>query len=100
MNWARSWKMAELIPFLGHIGIEKMRCTRGGGDGTGDEREFVRIIANGSPRPIPACQEGPGASCGFEGFMALVQRGMEEFGDFDGICGNDKAVAEGQKSEL
>jgi hypothetical protein len=100
VNWARSWRMAELIPFLGHIGIEKLRCTRSGGDGTGDEKDFVRIIANGSPRPIPACQDGPGASCGAEGFVALVKRGMEEYGDFNGICRNKEAAGDSQKLEL
>jgi hypothetical protein len=71
VNWARSWKMAELIPFLGHVGIEKLACDRGGGDG-----EFVRIIANSAPRPIPSCQGGPGASCAFDRFVGLVGEGM------------------------
>jgi hypothetical protein len=87
INWSRSWRMAELIPFLGHVGIEKLTCDRGEGDG-----EFVRIIANSAPRPIPSCQEGPGASCPFDRFEDLVVRGMEEYGDFDGACENEKAV--------
>lgn len=85
VNWARSWKMAELIPFLGHVGIEKLTCDRGGGDG-----DFVRIIANSAPRPIPACQDGPGASCRFDAFERLVREGMRVYGDFDGVCGNGK----------
>ena len=84
INWSRSWKMAELIPFLGHVGIEKLTCDRGEGD-----REFVRIIANSAPRPIPRCQDGPGASCSFDRFEQMVREGMEIYGDFDGICGNN-----------
>jgi hypothetical protein len=84
INWSRSWKMAELIPFLGHVGIEKLTCDRGEGD-----REFVRMIANSAPRSIPRCQDGPGASCGFDRFEELVRDGMEIYGNFDGICGND-----------
>lgn len=100
INWSRSWKMAELIPFLGHVGIEKLTCSRGEGDG-----EYVRIIANSAPRPIPSCQDGPGASCTFDKFVELVARGMAEFGDFDGVCGNegDDRVGKGeggQKVEL
>jgi hypothetical protein len=26
INWSGAWKMAELIPFLGHVGIEKLTC--------------------------------------------------------------------------
>jgi hypothetical protein len=87
INWSRSWRMAELIPFLGHIGIEKLTCERGSGDG-----EFIRVIANSAPRPIPSCQDGPGASCGVDRFQELIARGMEEFGDFEGACGNSEGM--------
>lgn len=95
INWSRSWKMAELIPFLGHVGIEKLTCDRGKGD-----KEFVRIIANSAPRPIPTCQDGPGASCSFDRFEELIRNGMEIYGDFDGICGNDKKEDDGFKHDL
>lgn len=95
VNWSRSWKMAELIPFLGHVGIEKLTCDRGTGDG-----EFVRIIANSAPRPIPNCQDGPGASCAFDGFEKLVREGMRVYGDFEGVCGNGKEKERVGKGEL
>lgn len=114
INWSRSWKMAELIPFLGHVGIEKLTCGRrrgalslredvvgredlGGaeGDGEEDDGEYIRIIANSAPRPIPLCQDGPGASCGFDRFRELVRVGMDMYGDFDGVCGNEKDDAHG-----
>jgi hypothetical protein len=28
INFQHAWKMSELIPFLGHIGLEKMTCDR------------------------------------------------------------------------
>lgn len=88
INFRRSWKMAELIPFLGHVGIEKMTCDASSGaiDGT----EFVRIIANTAPRPIPKCQDGPGASCEFHDFRDIIEEGMETYGDFHGVCGAHK----------
>ncbi|PQE28117.1 hypothetical protein CJF30_00010225 [Rutstroemia sp. NJR-2017a BBW] len=89
INWSRSWRMAELIPFLGHVGIEKLTCRGLTGDDEKEE-EFVRIIANTAPRPIPNCQGGPGASCAFHDFENIVRKGMDKYGDFDGICGNDK----------
>ena len=91
INFQRAWKMAELIPFLGHIGIEKMTCDRSSG-ARGDEdadglTEWVRVISNSAPRPIPRCQSGPGASCGFEEFGKFVSDGLERYGDFNGVCG-------------
>lgn len=85
INWSRSWKMSELIPFLGHIGIEKLTCKDPEAD-----HEYIRIIANSAPRPIPTCQDGPGASCGFHQFVDYVNAGMATYGDFDGVCGNDR----------
>ncbi|KAH9222651.1 histidine acid phosphatase-like protein [Leptodontidium sp. 2 PMI_412] len=95
INWSRSWKMAELIPFLGHVGIEKLTCNAVSLDSEGDH-EYIRIIANSAPRPIPHCEDGPGASCNFDDFVELIRRGMEEYGDFDGVCGNDED-GEGRK---
>ena len=103
INWSRSWKMAELIPFLGHVGIEKMTCKRAGGGlgaaGEEEKMEYVRIIANSAPRPIPTCQDGPGASCSFDGFQALVAEGMRIFGDFDGVCGNNNDEKVGENTD-
>lgn len=90
INWSRSWKMAELIPFLGHIGIEKLTCNFVGLEPE-DDQEYIRVIANSAPRPISGCEDGPGASCSFDQFAEKIRKGMEEYGDFDGVCGNDKA---------
>ncbi|ORY82638.1 histidine acid phosphatase-like protein [Protomyces lactucae-debilis] len=98
INWSRSWRMTELIPFLGHIGIEKLTCARhtphtmdGETGPPGDApttEEYIRIIANSAPRPIPNCQNGPGASCSVDAFTALVAEGMKTYGDFHKVCGN------------
>ena len=87
INWSRAWKMAELIPFLGHVGLEKLTCEDPMGQ-IPQGLEYVRIIANSSPRPIPACQDGPGASCSFDAFTELIKQGMETYGDFDKVCKN------------
>ncbi|WAO91839.1 Hypothetical protein NCS54_00932300 [Fusarium falciforme] len=86
VNHVRAWKMSDLIPFLGHVGMEKMTCDRPGDDSGKDE--FVRFIANTAPRPLPLCQSGPGASCPFEVFKEIVSAGMEKYGDFDEVCKN------------
>jgi hypothetical protein len=98
INWSRSWRMAELIPFLGHVGIEKLTCNAVSMEPE-DDHEYIRIIANTAPRPIPKCQDGPGASCSFDKFVDLIARGMSEFGDFDTICKNKEGGGQ-EKEEL
>ncbi|EUC43383.1 hypothetical protein COCMIDRAFT_101060 [Bipolaris oryzae ATCC 44560] len=89
INWTRAWKMSDLIPFLGHVGMEKMTCERGAehGDGPGI---YVRFIANTAPRPIPACQDGPGASCEFGQFRKLIGEGAKAHKDFHKVCDKKK----------
>ncbi|CVK86273.1 related to acid phosphatase [Fusarium mangiferae] len=89
VNHVRAWKMSDLIPFLGHVGMEKMTCKRPvAKDGTSEKEEYIRFIANTAPRPLPLCQNGPGASCPFKEFKKIVSAGMEKYGDFDGVCEN------------
>ncbi|KAK6196927.1 hypothetical protein LQW54_011011 [Pestalotiopsis sp. IQ-011] len=88
INFPRSWKMAELIPFLGHIGIEKMSC--GPDSGAMGGSEFIRVLANSAPRPIPQCQSGPGASCELFEFQKFALEGLKKYGAFDKVCENGK----------
>ena len=80
VNWSRQWRMSELIPFLGHLGFELVECT--------DGKEYIRVLANSAPRPIPRCQGGPGASCPLVEFTKLVSDGMSQYGDLHSVCGN------------
>lgn len=90
VNHARAWKMSDLIPFLGHVGMEKMTCERPSIDGGEPEKgEYIRFIANTAPRPLPLCQDGPGASCPLDKFHEIVQAGTERYGDFDKVCENE-----------
>merc|ERR1711988_1095539 len=89
VNHVRAWKMSDLIPFQGHVAMEKMTCDRADmNEGEGGQEDFVRFIANTAPRPLPLCQSGPGASCPFETFQGIVRAGMDRYGDFDGVCQN------------
>lgn len=97
INFARAWRMAELIPFLGHIGIEKLTCDPAVSGAPAEERDYIRIIANQAPRPIPTCQGGPGASCGWSDFKKFVDEGMEEFGDFHKVCGGHDGKGKGKR---
>jgi hypothetical protein len=91
VNHVRAWKMSDLIPFLGHVGMEKMTCERPGPKKNDplEKTEYIRFIANTAPRPLPLCQNGPGASCPFEEFKKIVDAGLKKYGDFDGVCENN-----------
>ncbi|KAK4947677.1 hypothetical protein LTR10_013623 [Elasticomyces elasticus] len=82
INWVRSWKMSDLIPFLGHVGMEQMTCE----DRPGREGKYIRFIANTAPRPIPTCQDGPGASCPLEDWVNIVAQGAEKYKGWDEVC--------------
>jgi hypothetical protein len=41
VNWMRAWKINDLIPFLGHVGMENMSCTR-----PGMEEDYTRLEAS------------------------------------------------------
>ena len=73
INHQRAWRTSEILPFLGHVGIERLKCANAspetgfnstsGGDGAEDgwdDGAFVRVLVNGAPIPIPECQTGPG----------------------------------------
>jgi hypothetical protein len=82
INWARAWRMSDLIPFLGHVGMEKITC-----DSKRGPEDFVRFVANQAPRPLPDCQNGPGASCPFERFRDIIEDGAKSHEDYHKVCG-------------
>lgn len=86
INWGRAWKMSDLIPFLGHVGMEKLRCD----SRPGKEGDYIRFIANTAPRPLPLCQSGPGASCPFDQWRDIIRKGSEKYSDFEGVCGKSQ----------
>lgn len=83
INWVRAWRMSDLIPFLGHVGMEKMTCD----ERPGRKGDYIRVIANTAPRPIPWCQDGPGASCSMDKFVEIMAKGSSKYGDFHKVCG-------------
>ncbi|RVX65949.1 hypothetical protein B0A52_09834 [Exophiala mesophila] len=84
VNWVRAWRMSDLIPFLGHVGMEKMSCD----ERAGQQGDYIRVIANTAPRPIPQCQDGPGASCPIDKFADAVAKGAKKYGDIHSVCGD------------
>lgn len=101
INPHRAWKTSEIIPFLGHVALERLQCDesvidRPDGGETGDEddqhkpkpvtRPFVRIIVNGSPQQHLLCNSGPGGSCPLQQFDDIVRALPATYGDLDTVC--------------
>ncbi|KAL1940701.1 hypothetical protein VTO73DRAFT_7742 [Trametes versicolor] len=102
INSARAWRTSEILPFLGHVGIERLQCgnatidSASGGAGAedvGEDGAYVRVLVNGAPIPVPECQDGPGASCALASFGEYIAQRAAVYGDFIGACGINDTVA-------
>lgn len=108
----RLWKTSHLLPFLGHIAIERLHCEAdnsdnndgapgphglvralfGNDDGkdrprpTHPRKDYVRVLVNGAPQQLPTCHDGPGGTCRLADFETFVRQRTEEFSDFEGAC--------------
>lgn len=105
INYNRAWKTSQILPFLGHVGIERLSCTSVNGSqaaasnstasnsttaAANSTSTFVRILVNSAPLPLPACagsDTGPGGSCSLEAFQRFVQERSSSYGDFETACG-------------
>ncbi|KAH9851950.1 phosphoglycerate mutase-like protein [Lenzites betulinus] len=103
INHRRAWRTSEILPFLGHVGIERLQCANAtlddaasagqGAEDVDQDGAFVRVLVNGAPIPIPECQDGPGESCALSGFAAYIAQRVAKYGDFIGACGINDTVA-------
>ena len=101
INHRRAWRTSEILPFLGHVGIERLECSSAfvnsteednGAESLLDAGSFVRVLVNGAPVPIPDCQDGPGDSCSLAGFASYIQARAGLYGDFVGACQINETV--------
>ncbi|KAK7688366.1 hypothetical protein QCA50_008738 [Cerrena zonata] len=87
INFSRAWKTSDILPFLGHIALERLECEPPIPSFT--TNSYIRVLVNSAPIPIPGCQSGPGASCPLSDFTDYVQERNAIYGDFVGRCGID-----------
>ncbi|KAI0630488.1 phosphoglycerate mutase-like protein [Trametes polyzona] len=105
INHRRAWRTSEILPFLGHVGIERLQCANAtvddagsgaadeGAEYVGQDGAFVRVLVNGAPIPIPDCQDGPGEACSLGSFAEYIARRVAKYGNFIGACGINDTVA-------
>lgn len=86
VNPTRVWKTSEIIPFLGHVSLERMECAAQQDEEDAPAEPYVRIIVNGSPQEQPACHGGPGGSCPLQDFLDLVEKLPGIYGELKEVC--------------
>ncbi|GAA5937852.1 hypothetical protein JCM1841_004381 [Sporobolomyces salmonicolor] len=84
----RKWKTSHLLPFLGHVALERMSCDveELNGDDKGEKKDYIRVMVNGAPQQVGHCRDGPGASCEIGRFVEFVNERVEQYKDFEGAC--------------
>ncbi|KAL7280669.1 hypothetical protein ACG7TL_005608 [Trametes sanguinea] len=104
INHQRAWKTSEILPFLGHVGIERLQCTNTtlestspstsdlGAEDVAEDGSFMRVLVNGAPIPLPECQDGPGDSCALGSFADYIAQRVALYGDFIGACGINDTI--------
>ncbi|GAA5897746.1 hypothetical protein JCM6882_000084 [Rhodosporidiobolus microsporus] len=79
----RQWKSSHVIPFMGHVALERLSCK------ADKENDYIRVIVNGAPQKLE-CQEGPGGSCRMDKFEEFVKERVEKYADFEGACNKEE----------
>jgi acid phosphatase len=81
INYHRTWKSSKIIPFMGHVALERMDCNSDTHNGS-----FVRIIVNSIPKPLPGCSNGPGGSCPLSQYNNYINRRNGLYKNFSKAC--------------
>lgn len=89
----RIWKTSHVLPFLGHVAIERISCgapaSTFGATAAGQRKrssDYIRTIVNGAVQRLEECDDGPGHSCPIDRFAKYVEGRMEQYKDFESAC--------------
>ncbi|KAJ2971825.1 hypothetical protein NQ176_g7508 [Zarea fungicola] len=83
INYRREWKSSNILPFLGNIAIERLKCSGSYGYQDGD---YYRALVNSAPQPLPNCADGPGTSCSRDAFGKYLENQASMFSGFTEHC--------------
>lgn len=83
INYRREWKSSSILPFLGNIAIERLKCSGSYGYDRGD---YYRTLVSSAPQPLPGCADGPGTSCSRESFSKCLHDRAAMFTGFTEHC--------------
>ncbi|KAJ5869021.1 hypothetical protein N7455_003962 [Penicillium solitum] len=88
------YNVAHFITMRGTVAFEVMDCNINKAIG----KPHIRILFNDAVYPIASCQNGPGRSCALSDYIFLIDKKINEAGDFSDYCnlteaGRPEAVA-------
>jgi hypothetical protein len=86
----RQWRTSELVPFLGHVALERFSCgvQEPGLDGKDTSNDYVRAMVNGKFERMIGCDDGLGRACKWDSFEKFVDSRLEIWGEqwWDEVC--------------
>lgn len=77
MRHNRKWKTSHLLPFLGHVALERLQC---------QNTDYIRVVVNGAQETLDSCKDGPDGTCEINKFDRFVKERVKLFGDFEEGC--------------
>ncbi|KAJ9125636.1 hypothetical protein QFC22_000598 [Naganishia vaughanmartiniae] len=100
---ARQWRTSELVPFLGHIALERFSCgiqdpttTSSSSSSSSSSsvaardtsNDYVRAMVNGKFERMVGCDDGLGRACRWDTFERWVDARLEIWGEqwWDEVC--------------
>jgi hypothetical protein len=78
----RQWRTSELVPFLGHIALERFSC----GQSLDGSDDYVRAMVNGKFERMIGCEDGLEGSCKWPTFEKWVDDRLESYSSWDEVC--------------
>lgn len=76
------YNVAHFITMRGTVAFEVMDCNINKAIGG----PHIRILFNDAVYPIASCQNGPGRSCSLSDYISLIDKKIDEAGDFLDYC--------------
>ncbi|KAK4057218.1 hypothetical protein OIO90_001713 [Microbotryomycetes sp. JL221] len=85
MDYKRSWVTSHLLPFGGHLALERLECDSKYHKHVKDH-DVIRIIVNGAVQKLPHCQDGPGHGCPVKAFGKFIEERVKLYGNLTQGC--------------
>ncbi|KAL7420078.1 hypothetical protein Q5752_005043 [Cryptotrichosporon argae] len=87
----RAWRSSHLIPFLGHVALERFTCPGAHGR-HGARDDYVRAVVNGKHEVMGGCEDGVDGSCRWDTFADWVEARAQRWGAWESVCTIDDDV--------
>lgn len=73
----RLFRTSNFVTMRGTISFERLNCWG---------QNFIRLRLNDVVYPVVSCQSGPGKSCPLSQYQELIEKKVQQAGDFEKMC--------------